>query len=58
MTTSQSEDGKEQSASRFHKRCGECGFRRRSPGHDEGAHHRRGQIGKTGETIHMSQGRK
>ena len=40
------------------KRCPECGYRRRSPGHDDGAHHRRGQIGKTGETIHMSQGRK
>ena len=39
------------------KRCKECGFRIRTPGHEEGAHHKRVLIGKTGETMHLSRGR-
>ncbi len=40
------------------KRCEKCGYRVRSKGHDNGPHHSRGQIGKEGERIIMSQGRK
>jgi len=38
-------------------RCKVCGFRIRSPRHDEGPHHSRRQIGVAGEAVIMSQGR-